>query len=98
MSGAIVPLIRDLGIKLCGQNHAPAALLPGKGYRYPLNSWLGGSPTAGEDAYEEINVLALPRTEPRFLGCPAHSIVTAPTARIWGQVVITTAAPNRNCK
>ena len=79
-------------------NSPSGRITPVDGLSTSTEQLAGWVPTAGEDTYEEINVLALPRTEPRFLGRPAHSLVTAPTARILDQVVITTATPSRYCK
>jgi hypothetical protein len=65
-------------MEVSDQLHTPAAVLLGKGPRYPLYRRLGGSHKMS-GCYGEENVLSLSVIEPQLLGCPARSLVTTHT-------------------
>jgi hypothetical protein len=51
-------------MEVSGQLHAPAALLPGKGPRYPLDRRLGGLQNRSGHGSEMQNSKPLPGIEP----------------------------------
>jgi len=59
-----------------GQLHASAALDQGKYFLYLSSRKLGGLQNRSGSFGKDKNPLPLPGIEPRFLGCPAHSVVT----------------------
>jgi hypothetical protein len=67
------------------QFHSLATLPPeraSQGPTYPLSSSLGG-PHSRSGNLGEQKYLALRGIEPRFLSCPARSLVTVPTELHW---------------
>jgi hypothetical protein len=60
--------------------HSIAVFLYGKSLLYPLNRTLSGLQSFSVLFGAEEKFLPLPRIETIFLGLPAHSLVTIPTA------------------
>jgi hypothetical protein len=63
----IAPRIVNLGIRLSGQLHAPAALPQEKSPWYPLDRRMGGPHSRSERGGEEKNSQPLPRFEPPII-------------------------------
>jgi hypothetical protein len=62
-----------------GQLHAPAALPLQKSCRYPLNGMLSGSQNWNGRSGEEMNLLSMATTKPRFFGYPTRGLIMIPT-------------------
>jgi hypothetical protein len=68
-------------LKLCILPHSSTILDRGTWWRWtvndqvPITHYIWG----WVDSMGGLQVLTLPRIEPRFLGCPAHSLVATPT-------------------
>lgn len=54
---------------------------PGERYRCPLGRKLSGPEYRSGRTGRDKNILPLPGIEPRFFGCPAHSLVTEPAMK-----------------
>ena len=52
----------------------------GQSLSEPIEGWVDSR--TGLDTLEKINVLSLPKIEPRFLGDPPHSLVTTPAIAV----------------
>jgi hypothetical protein len=63
------------GLEIGDQLHAASALLSGKHFRHTLNRTRGGSKSRSGGFRAQKYPLLLPGIEPRFLGCPDHSLV-----------------------
>jgi hypothetical protein len=70
-------------MKLSGQLHDPAALLPGKSPRYPLGRKLGGPHSRSGRDGEEKSLCPCQESNP---GRPARNLATILTELLWLQI------------
>ena len=79
----LAPHILNLCNTRSGQLHAPTALLVGKNHLYRMTRELGGSLSRSARVGKGKNLSAQSKSElePRFLGSPAHRLVTVSRLR-----------------